>query len=54
MSSGPKVRRIPSGRWEQEALDRAPIPADLFARVDAAYERAKDRAGRVDFEDMLA
>ena len=34
--------------------DRAPIPADLFARVYAGYERAKERAHRVDFEDMLA
>ena len=50
-----KVRRIPSNRWEQDApKDRAPIPSDLFARLYAAYERAKDRAGRVDFEDMLA
>ena len=34
--------------------DRAPIPADLFARIYAGYERAKERARRVDFEDMLA
>jgi DNA helicase II / ATP-dependent DNA helicase PcrA len=31
-----------------------PIPAELMARVFADYERAKDRAGRIDFEDMLA
>ena len=51
-----KVRRIPPDKWEQdpETQDRAPIPADLFARLYAAYERAKDRAHRVDFEDMLA
>jgi len=50
-----KVRRIPPDRWEQLApSDKAPIPADLFARIYADYERAKDRAGRVDFEDMLA
>ncbi|MEX2547828.1 MAG: ATP-dependent DNA helicase UvrD2 [Chloroflexota bacterium] len=49
-----KVRRISAERWEQQAPDRAPIPADLFARIYADYERAKDRAKRVDFEDMLA
>ena len=50
-----KVRRIPPERWEQDApADRAPIPADLFARLYADYEREKDRANRVDFEDMLA
>ena len=51
-----KVRRIPPARWEDDPLaeDRAPIPADLFARVYAGYERAKERAHRVDFEDMLA
>src|SRR5215212_6399014 len=50
-----KVRRIPPHRWEQEApTDRAPIPHDLFARLYADYERAKERAKRVDFEDMLA
>ncbi|MEP7377994.1 MAG: ATP-dependent DNA helicase UvrD2 [Chloroflexota bacterium] len=49
-----KVRRIPPQRWEQEAPDRTPIPADLFARIYAGYERAKERAHRVDFEDMLA
>lgn len=50
-----KVRCIPPSEWEaQAAADRAPIPADLFARIYAGYERAKDRAHRVDFEDMLA
>ena len=34
--------------------DRAPIPADLFARIYAGYERAKQRQGKLDFEDMLA
>jgi DNA helicase-2/ATP-dependent DNA helicase PcrA len=56
-----KVRRIPPNRWEQDGhagghdggRERAPIPADLFARLYANYERAKDRAGRIDFEDML-
>ncbi len=49
-----KVRRIPPDRWEHEAPDRAPIPADLFARIYADYERQKQRNRRVDFEDMLA
>ena len=50
-----KVRRIPPNQWEKQApADRAPIPADLFARIYADYERAKQRQGRLDFEDMLA
>jgi DNA helicase-2/ATP-dependent DNA helicase PcrA len=51
-----KVRRIAPSQWEsdRQARDKAPIPADLFARLYANYERAKQRAGRVDFEDMLA
>jgi len=50
-----KVRRILPGQWEKQApADRAPIPPDLFAKIYAGYERAKDSARRVDFEDMLA
>lgn len=30
-----------------------PIPVDLFLRVFAGYERAKARAGRIDFDDLL-
>jgi DNA helicase-2/ATP-dependent DNA helicase PcrA len=48
-----KVRRIMPDRWVSDGADRAPIPADLFARVYADYERAKARAGAIDFEDML-
>ncbi|MBI3752108.1 MAG: ATP-dependent DNA helicase UvrD2 [Chloroflexi bacterium] len=48
-----KVRRIAPERWVAEGADRAPIPADLFARVYGDYERAKARAGAIDFEDML-
>ena len=48
-----KVRRIPPERWIADGGDRAPIPAELFARVYADYERAKTRAGEIDFEDML-
>ena len=36
------------------AADREPpIPIDLFIRVFGDYERAKTRAGRIDFDDML-
>ncbi len=48
-----KVRRIRPERWLAEGGDRAPIPADLFARLYADYERAKGRARLIDFEDML-
>ena len=30
-----------------------PIPIDLFVKVFANYERAKTRAGRIDFDDLL-
>jgi DNA helicase-2/ATP-dependent DNA helicase PcrA len=30
-----------------------PIPLDLFVRLFAGYERAKTRAGRIDFDDLL-
>jgi DNA helicase-2/ATP-dependent DNA helicase PcrA len=48
-----KVRRIKPQHWEAEGGDRAPIPADIFGRVYRDYERAKTRAGVLDFEDML-
>jgi len=48
-----KVRRIRPERWVADGGDRAPIPADLFARLYGDYERAKARAGLIDFEDML-
>jgi DNA helicase-2/ATP-dependent DNA helicase PcrA len=48
-----KVRRIRPQRWVADGGDRAPIPADLFARVYRDYERAKAEAGLLDFEDML-
>jgi DNA helicase-2/ATP-dependent DNA helicase PcrA len=48
-----KVRRIRPEQWAREGGDRAPIPADLFARVYRDYERAKAEAGLLDFEDML-
>ena len=30
-----------------------PVPVELMARIFNDYERAKARAGRIDFEDML-
>jgi DNA helicase-2/ATP-dependent DNA helicase PcrA len=49
-----KSRRIRPQRYIDEAGDRTPpLPAELFVRVYAGYERAKDRAGRIDFDDML-
>ena len=30
-----------------------PIPLDLFVRAFAGYERAKTRAGRIDFDDLM-
>ncbi len=48
-----KVRRIPPERWVEDGQGRAPIPPELFARLYRDYERAKARAGRLDFEDML-
>ena len=51
-----KSRRIAPSAYEAAAdrLDRQPpIPADLFVRSFADYERAKARAGRIDFDDLL-
>jgi DNA helicase-2/ATP-dependent DNA helicase PcrA len=48
-----KVRRIRPERWLADGGDRAPVPADVFARLYRDYEKAKARAGLLDFEDML-
>ena len=51
-----KSRRLAPGTYAT-AADAAgrepPVPLDLFARAFADYERAKDRAGRLDFDDLL-
>ncbi|HEX7471958.1 MAG TPA: ATP-dependent helicase, partial [Candidatus Limnocylindrales bacterium] len=52
-----KSRRITPGTYAT-SLDAAgprtpPIPVELFARLYRDYERAKERAGRIDFDDML-
>lgn len=44
-----KVRRVSPRDLPREP----PIPRDLFVRVATDYERAKARAGRIDFEDLL-
>jgi DNA helicase-2/ATP-dependent DNA helicase PcrA len=50
-----KIRRVQPAAYERAATSRTPpIPADLMARVYGAYERAKTRARRLDFEDLLA
>jgi DNA helicase-2/ATP-dependent DNA helicase PcrA len=51
-----KARRLDPSTYQEaaEAMGRTPpIPGDLFAGVFRRYERAKERAGRIDFEDML-
>ncbi|HKE97939.1 MAG TPA: ATP-dependent DNA helicase UvrD2 [Actinomycetes bacterium] len=52
-----KARRLDPGTYLEgvTALDRTPpIPPDLMAGLFRRYEQAKARAGRIDFEDMLA
>jgi DNA helicase-2/ATP-dependent DNA helicase PcrA len=51
-----KARRIAPNAYEREAAAvrrEPPIPVDLFVRVFADYERAKTRANRIDFDDLL-
>ena len=52
-----KSRRITPGTYHTEAVTGAgrepPIPADLFTGVFAGYERAKERANRIDFDDLM-
>jgi len=49
-----KNRRITPERYLGELGERTPpIPADLMARVYRDYERRKEAAGLVDFEDLL-
>ena len=50
-----KARGIdPAGYDAAIGTRTPPIPADLMRRVFADYERAKTRAGRIDFDDLLA
>lgn len=52
-----KSRRLRPETYAAEAAGAAdrepPIPVELFVRLWAGYEREKDRAGRLDFDDML-
>ena len=49
-----KSRRLRPATYAGGAGDRMPpIPVELFVRLWADYEREKDRAGRLDFDDML-
>jgi DNA helicase-2/ATP-dependent DNA helicase PcrA len=51
-----KARRIGPAAYEAMAAAQGhdgPLPARLFAPLYGRYETAKDRAGRIDFEDML-
>jgi DNA helicase-2/ATP-dependent DNA helicase PcrA len=51
-----KSRRVDARAYSTAAAAAGrepPLPADLFIRVFADYERAKARAGRIDFDDML-
>ena len=51
-----KSRRVDPAGYEAAAAAAGrepPLPVDLFVRAFADYERAKARAGRLDFDDML-
>ena len=51
-----KNRRIGPGAYVAQAAAagrQPPVPPDLFASLYRRYEQAKQRAGRIDFEDML-
>jgi DNA helicase-2/ATP-dependent DNA helicase PcrA len=53
-----KSRRIAPRAYERDVARLAPgreppIPVDLFVRTFEGYERAKTRAGRIDFDDLL-
>ena len=51
-----KARRVSPQTYEREAAAAGrepPIPVDLFVRVFGDCERAKARAGRLDFDDLL-
>ncbi len=49
-----KSRRLTPATYAARASDRTPpLPVELFTRLWLDYERAKDRAGKLDFDDML-
>ena len=54
MGEEPAASVPPTYAAEAEAAGRVPpIPPELFGRLFADYERAKQRAGQIDFDDML-
>ena len=65
MTVGPSWVSAPMRMWNSTTYQAAiagspttpfrdpPIPVDLFVRLFAGYERAKTRAGRIDFDDLL-
>ncbi len=51
-----KARRVAPREYEaaaREAGREPPVPLDLFVATFEGYERAKTRAGRIDFDDLL-
>ncbi len=51
-----KTRRIAPAAYAVAASTanrEPPVPVDLFVRTYEGYERAKSRAGRIDFDDLL-
>ena len=49
-----KGRRLtPATYVEGSGTRTPPIPVELFTRLWTDYERAKDRSGKLDFDDML-
>ncbi|MEJ7748372.1 MAG: ATP-dependent DNA helicase UvrD2, partial [Candidatus Limnocylindrales bacterium] len=51
-----KARRIDAASYRDQASQAGrepPLPADLMAGLYRRYEMAKERAGLIDFEDML-
>src|SRR5215218_2256068 len=51
-----KSRRVTPRAYEAAATAAGrepPVPVDLFVRTYEGYERAKARAGRMDFDDLL-
>ena len=49
-----KARQISPDQYERGTADHeSPLPARLMGRIYGDYERAKARAGLIDFDDML-
>jgi DNA helicase-2/ATP-dependent DNA helicase PcrA len=46
-------RLVPDTYASQAGVRTPPIPVELFVRLWTGYEQEKERAGRLDFDDML-